>query len=540
MIWRSPYPDIDIPDISLAECILSRAERMGEKAALIDGVSGRVITYADLIHSVRHVAAALSERGFRQGDVLAVYSPNCPEYAIVLYAVALLGGTSTTVNPLYTADELARQLADAGSSFLFTIPPLLVRAREAAEHAGVHKIIVLGDAEGTIPLSSLLTFQSEPPRVPIDSREEIAVLPYSSGTTGLNKGVMLSHRNLVANLYQLEDLKAIGENDILLGLLPFYHIYGMVCILHGALFHGATLVTLPRFDLEQFLATIQQYRITAMHLVPPIILALAKHALVDQYDLSSVGSIFSGAAPLGEDLSLACQRRIGCTIYQGYGLTETSPVTHFNRSGRDAASVGPCLPNTESKVVDATGIELGIGQLGELCVRGPQIMKGYLNNPESTAATIDRDGWLHTGDLGYSDGNGAFVIVDRLKELIKYKGLQVAPAELEGVLLSHPLVADSAVIRVPDEEAGEVPKAFVVLKGEIAPEELLRYVAERVAPYKKIRYIEVVEEIPKATSGKILRRVLMDREISIVRSGKDTSGAEGASHSGPRARHSSV
>jgi acyl-CoA synthetase (AMP-forming)/AMP-acid ligase II len=514
MIWRSPYPDVVIPNISLAECILQRAQRMGDKAALIEGLTGQVLTYNQLIEQVQSVAASLASRGLTKGDVVAIYSPNVPAYAVVLYAVALLGGISTTVNPLYTTDELATQLTDARAQYLVTIPALMERAAVAAGRCSLRELFVFGDAAPAASFTSLLEGNGSPPAVAIDPPNDLAVLPYSSGTTGVNKGVMLTHRNLVANLTQLEPLGIVREDDMLLGLLPFYHIYGMVCIVHSGLYMGCTVVTLPRFDLEQFLDTLQQYRITATHLVPPIILALAKHPLVERYDLSSLRVVFSGAAPLGQELAQACEDRVGCVIHQGFGMTETSPVTHFNmRTGAPVGSVGQCIPNTECKVCAPAGDELGPGELGELAVRGPQIMKGYLNNPVATAHTIDGEGWLYTGDLGYADDTGNFFIVDRLKELIKYKGYQVAPAELEAVLLTHPMVADVAVIRSPDEEAGEVPKAFVVLKGPMPLDDIVSYVGERVAPHKRIRRIEVVDQIPKAASGKILRRVLMEREL---------------------------
>jgi acyl-CoA synthetase (AMP-forming)/AMP-acid ligase II len=264
--------------------------------------------------------------------------------------------------------------------------------------------------------------------------------------------------------------------------------------------------------------------VTLSHIVPPIVLQLARNPVIEKYDLSSLKIIFSGAAPLGEELSRECIQRIGCSIRQGYGLTETSPVTHS--SPADPAqmkhgSVGPPAPNTECKLIDpATGAELGPNQEGELCVRGPQIMKGYLNNPEATARTIDEDHWLHTGDIGYADEDGHFYIVDRVKELIKYKGFQVAPAELEAILLTHPAVADAAVIPCRDDEAGEVPKAFVVLKGEASAEAIMDFVAERVAPHKKIRAVEFIDQIPKSLSGKILRRVLIEKERAKAASDK--------------------
>ena len=245
-------------------------------------------------------------------------------------------------------------------------------------------------------------------------------------------------------------------------------------------------------------------------------LALAKSPLVDKYDLSRLHTVFSGAAPLSESLAAAASTRLGCRVVQGYGLTETSPVTHATRLDAEpvkTAGIGPPVPNTEAKVVDVmTRAELGPRQEGEICVRGPQVMKGYLNRPDATAAMLDQDGWLHTGDVGYADEDGCFFIVDRLKELIKYKGMQIAPAELEAVLLSHPAVADAAVIPVANEECGEVPKAFVVLKGDATPDEIMSYVAEQVAPYKRLRDLEVIDQIPKSLSGKILRRVLIERE----------------------------
>jgi len=355
-----------------------------------------------------------------------------------------------------------------------------------------------------------------PPEVDIDPADDLVVLPYSSGTTGVNKGVMLTHRNLVANVCQGEPVLLAGEGERLIAVLPFFHIYGLVVLMCAAISRGSTLVTMPRFDLEQFLGLLQDQRITRAYLAPPIVLALAKHPLVDKYDLSSLRSVFSGAAPLDASLERACAERLGCEVMQGWGLTETSPVvtTNYNTpQGPKPGSVGVPLPNTEMRVVDpATGADVSRGETGELLVRGPQVMKGYLNAPEATAAMLDPEGWLHTGDLGTIDEQGYVFIVDRVKELIKYKGLQVAPAELEAVLLSHPAVSDAAVVRFPDEEAGEVPKAFVVASSPVEPEELMAFVAERVAPHKKVRQVEFVDEIPKAASGKILRRVLMERD----------------------------
>ena len=372
------------------------------------------------------------------------------------------------------------------------------------------------DINGATPFSTLLEGDGDFPEVTINPREDLVALPYSSGTTGLPKGVMLTHYNLVANMCQMEGLQYFTQNDTLICVLPLFHIYGLVVVLNMGLYQGATIVTVPRFDLEPFLQVIQDYGVTLTHLVPPIVLLLSKNPVVDNYDLSKLKTIFSGAAPLDEHLTRACMQRIGCDVRQGYGMTETSPVTHS--SPADPAqvkfgSVGVPAPNTECKIVDLqTGRSVGPNHEGEVCVRGPQIMKGYLNRPEATAATIDGEGWLHTGDIGYADEAGHFYIVDRAKELIKYKGFQVPPAELEALLLTHDCVADAAVIPCQDDEAGEVPKAFVVLKADATAAELMNFVACRVAPHKKIRKLEFIDKIPKSPSGKILRRLLVQKE----------------------------
>ncbi|MEE2636810.1 MAG: 4-coumarate--CoA ligase family protein [Acidobacteriota bacterium] len=517
MIYRSPYPDVTIPDVALTDHLFEHAERHADRAALIDGPTGRTITYGELVTAIRCTAAGLTERGFAKGDVFAIYSPNRPEYAVAFMGVAMAGGVNTTVNPLYTAGELKRQLIDAQAKFLVTIPPFLDKAREACANTPVQEVFVFGEAEGATPFSSLSQTDSAPPTNIVDPREDLVALPYSSGTTGMPKGVMLTHRNLVANLCQTDSVERLSAKDVLIGILPFYHIYGMVVIMGGALRTGATIVTMPRFDLEQFLELIQRYAVTTAYLVPPIVLALAKHPLVDRYNLSTLQNILSGAAPLPEPVARACASRHNLTVRQGYGLTETSPVTHANGRDREVrvASAGCAVPNTECRIVDVqSGDDAAEGETGEVWVRGPQVMKGYLHNPEATRNMIDTEGWLHTGDIGYADADGYMFVVDRVKELIKYKGLQVAPAELEAVLQAHPSVADAAVIPVPDEEAGEVPKAFVVLKPGTEPssEALMSHVAERVAPHKRVRYVEFIDAIPKVPSGKILRRELRERE----------------------------
>ena len=524
MIFRNPIENIEIPEVPLTQFVLSRATKFAHRPALIEGLTGRTYTYGEFTKCVRSAAASLAARGFTKGDVFAIYSPNLPEYGIAFHAVASLGGINTTINPLYTAEEVAQQLQDSNAKLLVTAPQCLDKVLQATEGSSVREIFVFGEAEGATPFASLLNNDTEPPEVEINPREDLVALPYSSGTTGLPKGVMLTHYNLVANICQMEAARFLSDDEVLIGVLPLFHIYGLVVILNAGLAKGAAIVTLPRFELEGFLQAMQDYRVTMANVVPPIILALAKSPLVERYDLSHLKTVFSGAAPLSEAVARACAERLNCRIRQGYGMTETSPVTHMVPAepvqGK-LGSVGPIVPHTECKIVDTgTGAELDRHQEGEICVRGPQVMKGYLNRLEATAKTIDMDDWLHTGDIGYADDDDYFFIVDRVKELIKYKGFQVAPAELEGMLLQHAAVADAAVVPSPDEEAGEVPKAFIVLKGETSAEEIMEFVNARVAPHKKIRKVEVIEQIPKSAAGKILRRVLVERER-----GKNEAGA---------------
>jgi acyl-CoA synthetase (AMP-forming)/AMP-acid ligase II len=515
MIFRAPEPPLAIPEVALTPFLFERAATFGDKPAFIDGPSGRTLTYREWAEAVRKVATGLARRGFRKGDVFAIYSPNLPEYAVAFHAVSLLGGVNTTMNPLCTVKEVNNQLKDSDARYFVTVPSLVEKARDAIADSSVRELFVFGEADGATPFATLFTDGNAPPSVDINAREDVVALPYSSGTTGLPKGVMLTHYNLVANLLQSSGVLGVGERDTTLGVLPFFHIYGMLVIMNLALHQGATVVTMPRFDLEQCLETLQQYRITYANVVPPLVLAFARSPLVDRYDLSSLRVLFSGAAPLGREIAAAASTRLGCRLFQGYGMTETSPVTHAGRPGIDddkVDGIGRPVPNTEVRIVDiTTGLDAGGREHGEIWVRGPQVMKGYLNRPEATAAMIDADGWLRTGDVGYADEDGCFFIVDRVKELIKFKGLQVAPAELEAVLLTHPLVSDAAVVPLPHEEAGQVPKAFIVLKGEATADEIMEYVAERVAPYKKVRCVEFIDQIPKSPSGKILRRVLVDR-----------------------------
>jgi acyl-CoA synthetase (AMP-forming)/AMP-acid ligase II len=493
MIFRSPYPDVTIPDVSLTPFLLRHAERLSDKPALVNAATGHSYTYSQLTLVVRQLAISLSQRGFSKGDVFALYCPNSPEYVIAMLGVWAIGGVITTANPLLTAAELNRQLADAGACLLFTAPELLEKATEAAQGTGVREIVTVGEADGATALATLLRGEAPAALAAQVNPDDLAAIPYSSGTTGFPKGVLLTHRNIVANACQIQPITRIAEDDVLIDAMPFFHAAGWIILYHMGLANGCTVVTLPRFDLEPFLRACQDYGVTSTLLVPPCVLMLAKQPVVDQYDLSRFHTIFVGAAPVPADVARTCAARVGCRIQQIYGLTETSPATHANpaqTADSKLASAGVCVPNTEAKICDLlTGDELGPDQQGEICVRGPQVMRGYFQRPDATAAAIDPEGWFHTGDVGYADAEGYFYVVDRVKELIKYNAYQVAPAELEAVLLAHPAIADAAVIPSPDEQAGEVPKAFVVLRGAVTPEEIMAYVAERVAPYKKVRRV---------------------------------------------------
>ena len=518
VIHESPLAPITIPAVPLSEFVLANAERLGDKPALIDGLSGRELTYGDLRAQVYSVAGGLAARGFGPGSVLALMAPNMPEYAVVFHGVAVAGGAITTINPTYTEHEVHHQLHDAGATLLVTVEAFLPVARAAAEGTGVTDIFVIATAddgstsietsEGTSLFGTPLDAQ-----VPVEL-DDVVALPYSSGTTGLSKGVMLTHRNLVSNIVQVVVPAEMSDDEVVCAVLPFFHIYGMQILMNCSLAVGATVVTMPRFDLEPFLQLHERYRITRSFVAPPIVVALAKHPAVDDYDLSSVEQFFSGAAPLSAELALEAGARLGCEVVQGYGMTELSPVTHLTPRGRfKPGSAGITVPATELQIVDpSTGESLGLDVDGEVWVRGPQVMRGYLNNPEATAATIDADGWLHTGDIGHVDADGHLYVVDRLKELIKYNGFQVPPAELEAILLTHPAVADSAVIGLPDPSAGEIPVGYVVLKpgATATADDIQTFVAEQVATYKQIRQVHVIDAIPKSASGKILRRVLRD------------------------------
>jgi acyl-CoA synthetase (AMP-forming)/AMP-acid ligase II len=524
--FRSPHPDVEIPNVSVYDFLFgSLDDQDTELPAFIDGASGAVTTFGQLIAQINGIAGALAARGLQVGDVVGLHSPNVPAFGAVFHGILRAGGTATTINALYTAEDIAKQLADAKAKFLFTVSPLLPQAKAAAQQVGIpdENLIVLDGAEGHPSLRDLLTALAPTPRVTFDPATHLAVLPYSSGTTGRPKGVMLTHRNLVANVCQAAKGIGFTGRQKILAVLPFFHIYGMTVLLNLALRERSTLVTMPRFDLQEFLRIVAEQKCNQLFIAPPVAVALAKHPLVDQFDLSSVEVVFSGAAPLDANLGHAVAKRLDCIVRQGYGMSEMSPVSHAIPLDRDDIpldSVGLTVPNMECKLVDpATGEAIpvpaeGVSAPGELWCKGPNIMQGYLGNDEATKETITEDGFLRTGDIATVSADGVVTIVDRLKELIKYKGYQVPPAELEALLLTHPQIADAAVIGVIDADGEEVPKAFVVRQADadLTEDGVIEFVAAKVAPHKKVRAVEFIEAIPKSAAGKILRKDLRAKE----------------------------
>ncbi|MFE2756671.1 AMP-binding protein [Actinosynnema sp. NPDC059335] len=504
-------PEVELPRTSLTSFVLQHAEEHGSRIAVVD-VDGRVsYTFADLVSRVRRAAQGLRELGLRPGDVVAILAPNVPEYPIAYHAIALAGGVVTALNPLDTPADLEDRLGETGVRYLVTVPQEMPKVRALLDRTDVEQVVVLGEAEGATPFAALE--RAEPiVQTALDPSEEVVTILHSSGSTGLPKGVLLTHRNMIAKALLTSAVAPNEPGDKALAMPPFHHAFGLSMMMNASLYQGTTLVTVERFDPETFLRAIEEHRITRLYVVPTIAVLLARSPLVDRFDLSSLRSIVSGGAALDPSVAARVRERLGCEIGQGYGLTEAMVAFMQTPGGTSPASVGRAAPGVEAKIVDvATGAVLGRGRSGEVLVRGPQVMKGYLNAPVATAAVLEPDGFLHTGDMGYLDADGELVIVDRIKELIKYKGQQVSPVELEAVLVRHPKVLDAAVVGVPDEESSEIPKGFVVAQEPVTAQEIMDWVAERVAPYKKIRQIEFIDRIPRTPVGKVERRTLSGR-----------------------------
>ncbi|HEY7279618.1 MAG TPA: AMP-binding protein [Trebonia sp.] len=523
MIYNSPFSCPDTEFAALPDLVRGAAARAPDRPALIDAASGATVTYATLAARIGRVAAGLAQRGFAPGDVLAVRAPNIPPWAGVALGAMAAGGTVTGISPLATARETAAQLTDAGASVLVTLPSLAEESRAAAAATPVRDVVVVGDAQETAgssetpavtPIGGLLASQAPAPGITADPKH-VALLPYSSGTTGLPKGVMLTHASLTAAARQLVRALGLTPRDRFLALAPFAHVMGFAVSLSAPLAVGAAVVTLPRYDLPALLSAIERYRVTVIAVPPPAFAALARDPVADGYDLSSLELIASGGASLSPELHEAMAARFpGAAVGQGYGLTETTAVISLPaRAANVPGSAGRIAAGTQVRLVDpATSRDTAPGGPGELWVRGPQVMAGYLGQPQATAADLDPDGWLRTGDVARIDAHGNVFITGRLKELIKVNAYQVAPAELEALLASHPGVADVAVIPRPDERAGQVPVAVIVPRGTLSPDALIAWVTERVAPHKRIRAVQLASQIPRTPSGKILRRILIEED----------------------------
>ncbi|KAH7861856.1 hypothetical protein Vadar_031783 [Vaccinium darrowii] len=522
-IFRSKLPDIYIPKhLPLHTYCFENISQFSSKPCIINGATGETHTYADVELTARRVASGLHKIGIHQGDVIMLLLHNSPEFVFAFLGASYAGATATTANPFYTTAEIEKQARAAKAKLIITQACYAEKVTEFGRENGVKVMCTDKDVEGCLHFSELTgADESELPAVKISPDDAVA-LPYSSGTTGLPKGVMLTHKGLVTSVAQQVD----GENpnlyfhskDVIVCLLPLFHIYSLNSVLLCGLRVGATILIMQKFEINALLELVHKYKVTIAPFVPPIVLAIAKSPVVDNYDLSSIRMVMSGAAPMGKELEDKVRAKLpNATLGQGYGMTEAGPVLSmclaFAKEPFEikAGACGTVVRNAEMKIVDPdTGNSLPHNQAGEICIRGDQIMKGYLNDPEATERTIDKEGWLHTGDIGYIDDDEEIFIVDRLKELIKYKGFQVAPAELEALLIAHPNISDAAVVPMKDEGAGEVPVAFVVRANgsKISEDEIKQYISKQVVFYKRINKVFFTDTIPKAPSGKILRKDL--------------------------------
>ncbi|CAG8779672.1 21591_t:CDS:10, partial [Dentiscutata erythropus] len=525
MIFKSKYPDFEIPKIGIYQYVTANPNNISDnKPIFVDGITDEKATFGELKRNSRRFAAGLQDKiGFKHHDILGIISPNHIDYPVVVFGVFAAGGKVTTVNPKCTASDIAFQLIDSGVSVIIVHPECLNTVIKAAKEARISesRIFLLSDREihGHQSHRSLISDREADPVLysPEEAMNTTAFICYSSGTTGKQKGVEITHTNVIASITQIIPFSSFKTRNVFIGVLPFFHIYGLVFIVNLVPVLGASAIVLSSFNLETFCRCIQKYKANFIYAVPPIIHALVKYPSIE--NMSSVKIVFSGAAPLSKGLIDDFYNLYKVPIQQGYGLTEsTSIITLCEEERIVSGSCGVLIPNLQIKILSEDQHELGYDEPGELCVRGPNIMKGYLNNKQATDATIDNDGFFHTGDVAVVDRQGNFFIVDRIKELIKYKGFQVAPAELESVLSTHPAVLDAAVVAsFSEKDSTEYPIAFIVLNPKYEKtlsisKEIQKYVDDKVAPHKKLRGgVIFVDSIPKSESGKILRRVLRDK-----------------------------
>jgi len=537
---------IDYPEVPLFEFLRDSAKKYPDKTAII--YFDRKITFRELDVLSDKFATALVDFGVKKGDKVAIFLPNIPQFVISYYGALKAGAVVTAISPLYKEREAEHQLNDSEAETIVVLDVLYPIVEKVWEKTKLRNVIVasLKDYMPTFKafLGSLLKkvpsrkverranvyfftelmarYEAKPPTVEINPREDLAALQYTGGTTGISKGAMLTHMNLVSNAVMCKEwLQANEAEEVVLTVLPLFHIYGMTTSMNAPIFFAGTMVMLPRFDALAVLEAIQKYKVTVFCGAPTMYAMLLAHPDLKKYNLKSIKFCISGAAPLPPEVQKKFMEVTGGVLVEGYGLTESSPVTHANPLDKamktvKIGSIGIPWPDTDAKIVDIeTGEkELPPGEIGELIVKGPQVMKGYWKMPGETAEVL-RNGWLYTGDIGKMDEDGYFYITDRKKDLIKYKGYSVYPRELEDVLYEHPAVKLCGVIGKPDPVAGEIPKAFVVLKEGMTAteEELMKFVNEKVAPYKAIRELEIRKELPLSAVGKVLRRVLREEEL---------------------------
>jgi acyl-CoA synthetase (AMP-forming)/AMP-acid ligase II len=502
-MWTSPYDPLAVRPPLLMERVAEAAARAGDGPALVDGATGGRTSRRMLAGRTARVATSLREHGFGSCDVLALWAPNSPDWVVAALGAMAAGGAVTGISPAAADGEVGTLVRRTRTSILAADAGLVSRARAIAGTAGGPRVADLGEI-------------AEPPgareRLPRVSPDDVALLPTSSGTTGPSKSVVLTHANLAAGIAQLQAGIRFTCDDVVLAVAPFPHVLGFVVTLAAPLAAGATVVTLPRFDLGALLTAVETHRVTVLAVPPPVLAALSGAPQALGRDLSSISFLAAGGAPVSPTLQARAAARFpGAVVAQGYGMTETTAVIPVpdRLRGTPPGSVGLLGPGTEARIVDpVSGRDVGPGEDGELWVRGPQMTPRYLRDPDADRDLFSADGWLRTGDLARTDADGSLRIVDRLKELIKVDGLQVAPAELEALLMGHPAVADAAVIGLPDSRHGEVPVATVVAHGDVDTAALIAWAADQVSPHKRLRAVHVVGQIPRSPAGKVLRRVL--------------------------------